>query len=121
MKIVYKTNDVNEAHNICQLLENKGIPSQVRENGLTNRGSHIPNGNEVWIYLNEQHTDAVKLINDPNHNVANSLDIEEFYSNLNNQAALYSVNEQMLKFVKYGSVVVLCVILAVFIFIKLKT
>ena len=121
MKIVFKSNDVNEAHDICQLLENNGVPCQVQENELKNRDSHIPDGNEVWIYVNEQYPDAVKLIENPNHKVVNALDIQQFYSTLNSKETTTAVNEQMLKFVKYGGVVIICVILAVFVILKLKT
>lgn len=121
MEIVFKSNDLNEVFEISRRLEDKGIPCRVNENDLRNRGSHIPDGNEVWIYLNEQYADAVKLIESPNHVVKHVVDIGEFYNQISDDEAKVVVNEYASKFVKYGAILIVCVFFGVFILIKLKT
>lgn len=34
----------------------------------------------LWVYLDEQFEDAVKLIDDPNHEVTTGIDVEDFYT-----------------------------------------
>lgn len=34
----------------------------------------------LWVYLDEQFDDAIKLIDNPSHQVTTGIDIEEFYS-----------------------------------------
>ena len=118
MKLVFKTDDINEANRFSELLGEKGIPSVVEENGLRNRGSHIPVGNVVWIYVNSQYSDALKLIENPNHEVENPIDAEDFsrfYQN-NESAAL---NIMYSSAIKYGLVFIAVVIISLMVLIKL--
>lgn len=101
MRLVLKSNDASEAHAFAQLLEAKGIPSEYLEHGLRNIGTHIPGGNEVWIYVNSQYDDAMSLLSDPDHEVVNKIDVEEFNHLYDSPQGKQDVQLIQQRFIKY--------------------
>ena len=121
MKLVYKSNDPNEANDITMLLENNGIPSELFENDLRNRGTHIPDGQEVHIYVNTQYNDALELIKNPNHEVKQPIDISKFNKTLESEEVKSSINQLKNQFIKYGSIVIAIFLLFLSYLIYIKT
>ena len=103
MKLVLKITTSAEARKISQRLENKGIPSKVIGYEENKSEEHIPEGHEVWIYINSQYHDAIKVIRNPSHKVKKAVNIGEFKNSLlSEQEAL-----QLLfwGFVKYSIII----------------
>ena len=121
MKLVQKFNDLNEANQLVELFEENGIPARVNENGLRNRGTHIPEGNEVWVYVNSQYTDALKLIKDNNYKIKNPVDISEFYKSIESAEVKEQLNHLKRAFIKYGAIIIVIVIIATAVYINAKT
>lgn len=112
MKFVYKTNDPNQANSIKHLLQENGIPVNVMGNSMRNRGTHIPQGIEVRIYLNEQYSDALQLIKNPEHKVANPVNIDEFYELLDSEHMENKISSYNFLFLKYGIGIIAIFIIA---------
>lgn len=121
MELVFKSNDYNEAHDVLRLLEENGIPAQYSENSLRNRGTHIPDGNEVRIYLNTQYQEAIQLLKDPTYKVNKPVDIEEFYNTLESKDFDTHIQQYKKAFIKYGVSFILVFIVLIYLFIKSKT
>lgn len=61
-------------------LENSGIPAVIQgENTARMIIPFLLLQPTLWVYLDAQFEDAVKLSMDPNHVVTTGIDIEEFY------------------------------------------
>lgn len=120
MKLIQKLNDIDEANQLVELFEECGIPSEVNENELRNRGTHIPEGNEVWIYINSQYTDALKLMEDNNHIVENPVNITDFYTSIESTKLKAELNQLKNTIIKYGviSIIIVITITAVYIYAK---
>jgi len=121
MKLIQSYNDINEANKLVALLEEVGIPSRVSENGLQNRGTHIPEGNEVWIYINSQHNDAINFIKDNTYTIKNPVDIAEFYNDIESIEAKETLNKLKNTFIKYGVVSIIIILTVAAVFINAKT
>ena len=100
MKLVHKTNDINAANDILHLLESNGIPSMLSENSMANRGTHIPNGNEIRIHLSHQFEDAKNLIENPEYEVKNPVNMELFYKQMSSNAEKEALNMIYKKIIK---------------------
>ena len=80
MKLLTKDPDVNQLHILKNLLEANGIPAVVHgDNTARMVTPFLMTEPSLWVYLDEQYADAEKLILDPNHEVKNKVDVEEFY------------------------------------------
>ena len=121
MKLIQKSNDINEANELVGLLEENGVPATVNENGLRNRGTHMPEGNEVWIYINSQYSEALKLIKDKNHKIENSVDINEFYKNIESTEAKELLSQLKSSFIKYGVISIIIIVVVTAVYINAKT
>ena len=103
MRLVYKTDDINAANKLCQLLNENGILANLQENGLGNGSSHIPQRNEIWIYVNSQYEDAMKLISNPDHKVSNPINHQEFIEFYKNNESVI-LKEMYSGIIKFGLV-----------------
>jgi len=121
MKLVQKFNDQNIANELVNILEDNGVPAILNSNELENRGTHIPEGYEVWIYINDQYSEARKLIADNNHEIKNPVDINEFYKKIESHEANENLNEIKNTFIKYGAIFILISTAIIVIFISSKT
>ena len=121
MKLVQKLNDPNIANELVNLLEDNGVPAILNSNGLENRGTHIPDGHEIWIYINNQYSEARKLIADNAYQVKNPVDITEFYKEIESNEANKQLNEIKNSFIKYGAILIMISIVLTVVFFKLKT
>jgi len=84
MKLVTKSTDVNYLHILKDLLEANGIPAVIKgENTARMITPFLMTEPSLWVYLDDQYSDAEKLILDPNYHVENKIDIENFYSATN--------------------------------------
>ena len=121
MKLVYKTNDINEPYDLQGLFDEKGIPSKVLENSVRNRGTHIPDGNELWIFIITQYNDALILIDNPGHIVNDPVNVSDFNKQLNSKNINESVNVIYSKFIKYGLIFIIGITVVISIWVSIKT
>ena len=84
MELFFETDDLNEINEIKVLLESNGIPIFIgNENTARNLQYLGPNAKlTLWLLLKEQLEDARLLMQDPDHEVKNQVNISEFYSSL---------------------------------------
>lgn len=90
MKLITRDADSAALNELRQRLEEKGIPAFVGgENvarimpplGLTQAG--------LWIYLDRQYEDAIRLVDDPDSPVVSAVDVEAFYASQPGEAARF--------------------------------
>ena len=86
---------------------------------MRNRGTHIPEGNAVMIYVNTQYTDALNLIENPNHVVTEPIDVNEFYEQFNNESAKNAVSKTFNQFIKF-TLVLFAIVIVTFMFLLNK-
>jgi hypothetical protein len=80
MKFITKSTDIVHLQILKDLLEANGIPAIVKgENTARMISPFLITEPSLWVYLDEQESDAEKLILDPSYEVANKIDVEEFY------------------------------------------
>jgi len=92
MELVYQSADQIEVNNIKSLLEDNGIPSFITNENTNNLRRHSFTGMGVFIHINTQREEAIKLINNPNHIVKNKVDIIKYYEHINNTVNQSEVN-----------------------------
>lgn len=69
----------------------------------------------LWVYIDEQFKDALKLMDDPEHVVTTKIDIEKFYaSSLSETAQKKALNEGL----KHIAIYIGAVILGMYVVIK---
>lgn len=80
MKFLLKTKEKNELDRIRMLLESRGIPVHVDGENEHRLGGHAMPfiGYRLNVVIDSQYEDALKLLEDENHEVANPVDMEEF-------------------------------------------
>jgi hypothetical protein len=80
MKLIRETKDKNELDHICTLLESRGIPVHVGEEHQHQLGGHAMPflRYRLHVVLDSQYDDALKLLEDENHEVAEPVDIKAF-------------------------------------------
>ncbi len=80
MKYLTKSTDLAYLYHLRGLLEVNGIPSVVKgENTAQMISPFVMNEPSLWVYLDEQADEAEKLILDPDYEVRNGIDVDEFY------------------------------------------
>ena len=79
MRLYRQYTSVTEAENIAERLEKRGIPSHVSGKHSMQLSGYLTGTLKVglWIVLNEQYEDAVKVINNPGYRPRNTLSPEE--------------------------------------------
>ncbi len=81
MKMIIESGNLVYLESLRGQLEENGIPAVIQ--GTETARMITPTSlvdPTLWIYLNEQFEDALKLIKNPNHMVATRVDIKQFYS-----------------------------------------
>lgn len=100
MKFVYQAYTLAEANEIKELLENAGIPASISNKGFSQlHVPFIPHTLGVFIYINTQYNDAIALINNKNHDVAEPVDVNEFYRILNSTSHKEAMHHAMNNFI----------------------
>jgi hypothetical protein len=80
MKLVTKSLDASQLHVLKELLEANGIPALINgENTARMITPFLMTEPSLWVYLDEQKDEALRLIEDPDYEVANKADMVEFY------------------------------------------
>ncbi|MET0027841.1 MAG: DUF2007 domain-containing protein [Candidatus Thiodiazotropha sp.] len=83
MKLVTKNNDTNTLYALKGLLEENGIPAFVADEHAVRMVNPILfSGASLWVYVDEQWEDAMALLENPDHEVANPLAVDHFYATL---------------------------------------
>ncbi len=99
MKMITTSSDVAYLGSLQARLEQCGIPAVVQgENTARMITSMLMTQPSLWIYLDDQFEDALALVNDPDHQVAEPIDVDEFYrlnENVSNDTAL--MNEALVR------------------------
>jgi len=114
MKLIKNFDEISKAYELVKLLEECGIPSK------TNASPHLSEGVEVWIYINLQYSDALKLLNDTNHTVENPVNIRDFYINTESTEAKLGLEQLKNTLIKYGLTSI--IVISIFImYMTLKT
>ena len=81
MNLVTKSTDVNYLHTLKGLLEGNGIPAVVNgENTARMVTPFVMTEPGLWVYIDEQVDEAIKLVSDPDYQVVNKVDVNEFYA-----------------------------------------
>ena len=80
MKRVIKSVDASQLHVLKDLLETNGIPALINgENTARMITPFLMTEPSLWVYLDEQRDEALRLIEDPVYEVLNKVDMVEFY------------------------------------------
>jgi len=80
MKRVIKSIDASQLHVLKDLLETNGIPALINgENTARIITPFLMTEPSLWVYLDEQRDEALRLIEDPDYEVVNKVDMIEFY------------------------------------------
>ena len=92
MKMITTSSDVAYLGSLQARLEQCGIPAVVQgENTARMITSMLMTQPSLWIYLDNQLEDARALVKDSEHEVAEPIDVDEFYrlnENISNDTAL---------------------------------
>ena len=81
MKLLTKSTDINHLYILKDLLEANGIPAMVKgENTARMITPFLMTEPSLWVYLDDQLNEAEALILDPNYQVKNGIDMNEFHS-----------------------------------------
>lgn len=79
MKILFHSTSKREIENAKSLLESKGVPAFIgSENSGPALGFVIANKYTLWACLDGQYEDAIKVLNNPDHEVLEPVDPAEF-------------------------------------------
>ena len=83
MRLLFESESQTELTQAKELLEGKGIPVFISsEETYRLRPSYILYKKGLWICLEEQFSDAAKLLKNPSHEVAQPVDTEAFHRSL---------------------------------------
>ncbi|MET0071236.1 MAG: DUF2007 domain-containing protein [Candidatus Thiodiazotropha sp.] len=116
MKMLTRDSNVLHLQSLKERLEANGIPSVIQ--GTETARMIIPRfffEPTLWIYLDSQVDDALKLIDDPDHKVTTGIDIADFYARQPSEAELRT---EVANTIGNMFAIVLVVALVVFIMIK---
>ena len=82
-----KSIDVSQLHVLKELLEANGIPALINgENTARAITPFLMTEPSLWVYLDDQLDEALELVNDPDYEVINKVDMKEFYEVADNVA-----------------------------------
>jgi len=88
MKRLIKSIDTSQLHVLKELLESNGIPALINgENTARAITPFLMTEPSLWVYLDEQFDEALKLLQDSDYEVVNKVDMEEFHAVADNIAA----------------------------------
>ena len=110
MKLLYHASDLEEASQLKATLETAGIPAMISgENFSSLRIPLFPDNHGVFIYLDEQYNDALRLISDPGYIPETAIDVEQFYELMDSETVRRNINKGYL--VILGWVLVILILL----------
>lgn len=113
------TRDSDNEHlvSLKERLENSGIPAVIQ--GKETARMIIPRvllEPTLWIYIDDQFEDAVRLLDDPDHIVSTGIDIEQFYENVLSETAQKRALDEGLKHI---AIYIGAILFGLFIIIKI--
>ena len=119
MKLITKSTDTGYFHTLKGLLEANGIPATINgENTARMITPFLMTQPSLWVYLDEQVDEALKLVNNNEYSVINKVDVEEFYElNKNITSDTTAMNAA---YIKLG-ITVFSWLLGAFILLKILT
>ena len=121
MKLIFETINKSEAEEIKSLLEDNGIPATMSNEYMHDIRRYGANSLGVWIYINTQEDDALKLIENPDYKVTSPVSIGEFYSHVNSSVAKEKTYQLIFKASAYSLVILCLLIMVVYVINKTQT
>lgn len=116
MKLVTKSLDASQLHVLKDLLETNGIPALINgENTARMITPFLMTEPSLWVYLDEQRDEALRLIQDPDYEVVNKVDMIEFYKVAD---AVADKPDSMSTALVYLGVTMALVLLGLFVLVK---
>ena len=117
MKLVCKCNNLIDAESIKQNLEDAGIPANItgQEAYHLQLGALMSNSLGVWVFIDEQFNDAKAVLNNPDHRVYSAVNVERFYTELEQRQHSHHSNDFYKKIIYTG--ITLMLLLTLFVFI----
>lgn len=113
MKLIAKNTNIDYLNTMQVLLEKNGIPAIVNGENTTMKGkSYVRGESSLWVHLDEQSAEAMRLIDDPEYQVMHSVDVKQFYLDAE------SVNNNRIKTIVRFGVATLFIFLGIFILLK---
>ena len=79
MKRVIRSTVTEDLYVLRNLLESNGIPVFISGEDTGRLVPFLMSKPDLWIYLDEQYDEAVRLIENPEYEVKNKVDVEAFY------------------------------------------
>lgn len=116
MKMLTRDEDKNYLISLKERLEDNGIPAVIQGDNVSRM--IVPSfllEPTLWIYIDEQFDDAVKLMDNPDHVVTSGIDMESFQKNvLSESAQKDALNKGLIQLALYTG----AIMLGMYIFIK---
>lgn len=78
MKLVLRSLDVNYLNSQKILLESNGIPAFVSGENTARTLTPIISEPGLWVFLDEHEGEALQLLDDPDYEVINKVDVSDF-------------------------------------------
>ena len=101
MKLIISDADNSDLEAMKELLEINGIPAFINGKNTSRIMPFIITKASLWVHLSEQASEALFLINNPEYEVKNKVDMDEYYkiknefnnkpNNLNNALASLAI------------------------------
>ena len=79
MKLIISDADNTDLEAMKQLLEENGIPAFINGKNTSRIMPFIITKASLWVHLSEQANEALILINNPEYEVKNKVDMDEYY------------------------------------------
>ena len=79
MKLIISDADNSELEAMKELLELNGIPAFINGKNTARLMPFIITKASLWVHLSEQASEALLLINNPEYDVKNKVDMGEYY------------------------------------------
>ena len=83
MKLIIKNTDTEDLYILKNLLESNGIPAFISGEDTARVLPFLMSKPGLWVFLDEQYDEAIQLINNPDYDVINRVDIDDFYETAN--------------------------------------
>lgn len=111
MKIVVNNRELEELYALKTLLESNGIPASISGEGTARVLPFLMPKPALWIFLDEQYDEALKLVNDPDYEVSGRVDVDQFYELAHQPAReAESTSSVLLGLFFYGALVIAALI-----------
>jgi hypothetical protein len=106
MKLLTQVGDKAQLDGLTLLFESKGIPVFVGNEAAARNMGFLSPGRQhaLWVVFDEQYDDALALLADPEHEVENPVDVEEYRRRLEDAEA--GARNRIFGMVMLGGVVV---------------